>query len=152
MAIIASGPRLYLRVEMSRASMMRAGQRYGLLPIKGRSTPDASCLISTWSPIEGPDSYQDFQQINLEDCAIQSLESYSRRAVSMSSRLNLMSTHIKKKHTTPSPSTPDRRSYSCQAFYTVPTIFIRSWTEMMINVLGYHRMMKTLPERFGSFL
>ena len=135
---------------MSRASIMQAGERYELLPIKGRSTPDDSLLMSKRAPIEGSDSYQDFQQTNLVDCASEPLGTYSRGAASMRSRPNLMSTPIQKSI----PLLYSRRQITdlIQAFYTVPTLFIRSWTELMINVQGSYRMTKTLPERFGSFL
>ena len=69
----------------------------------------------------------------------------------MSSGLDLMSTPVPKKDDTSLPSTPDQRSYRRQAFDTISTIFIRRWTES-ISTQGYHRIIKTSPGQFESFL
>ena len=67
----------------------------------------------------------------------------------MSSGLDLMPTPVPKKDDT--SLTPDQRSYRRQAFDTISTIFIRRWTES-ISTQGHHRIIKTSPGQFESFL
>ena len=127
---------------------MHTRRRCRSLPIKGRPTQDFSCLISRYSPLGRLDPHRVFQQINLEHCASQSLESNPRRAARMSSRQDSTSVPIAKKHTI-LPHTKEHESYPSRAFWIISTVFIRGWIEIF-SVLEYPCATKTLPERFRS--